>query len=129
MSKLPVPTEDAEQAALFQWAAACNRNDLDLMYAIANGGYRKKTTAGRLKATGVKAGVPDICLPVARGGYFGMYVELKRVKGSKTSECQKEWMAALNAQGYLAIVCYGWEEARKMIVQYLSGPWTPKTEG
>ena len=115
------PTEDAEQAALFQWAerAACTMPELDMLYAIPNGGLRSKVTAARLKATGVRPGVPDLCLPVARGGSHGLYIELKRAKGGKVSETQRGWLLALNIQGYLAVVCYGWEDARKTVENYL----------
>ena len=80
---LPVPTESAEQQCLFRWAAY-NRGrwpEMKMMYHIPNGGTRSKSEAGRFRAEGVKAGVPDICLPVARGGYHGMYIEMKRRKG------------------------------------------------
>lgn len=67
---LPVPTESVEQQCLFRWAAY-NRGrwpEMELMYHIPNGGTRSKSEAGRFRAEGVKPGVPDICLPVARGG-------------------------------------------------------------
>lgn len=82
---LPIPTESAEQQCLFRWAAY-NRGrwpEMELMYHIPNGGTRSKSEAGRFRAEGVKAGVPDICLPVARGGYHGMYIEMKRRKGGQ----------------------------------------------
>lgn len=41
---------------------------------------RDKATAVALKRQGVKAGVPDICLPVARNGYHGLHIELKAGK-------------------------------------------------
>ena len=87
---IPVPTESAEQQALFMWAAlqSAAYPELTLLYHIPNGGSRHKAEAGRLKAEGVKAGVPDLCLPVARGGFHGLYVELKRERGSRTSEEQ-----------------------------------------
>ena len=82
-----VPLEDAEQRVIFQWAAmetaACP--ELWLLYAIPNGGKRAIKTAIALKAQGVKSGVPDMCLPVARGGYHGLYIELKRQKGGTVS--------------------------------------------
>jgi len=117
----PIPTESAEQKALFQWAACLSKRypELCLLHAIPNGGFRHKATAGRLKAEGVKAGVPDVCLPVPRGGYHGLYVELKRQKGSKTSEKQETWLDALSKQGYCATVCKGWHEASETILQYL----------
>ena len=67
-------SEHAEQVALFKWAefAAARWPELTLMHAIPNGGHRNKITAARLKAEGVRAGVPDICLPVARGGWHGL---------------------------------------------------------
>lgn len=71
-----------------------------------------------LKTPGVKAGVPDINLPVARGGYHGLYIELKAGK-NKTTRKQEEWIAALRQQGYHVSVCYGWEEAKETIENYL----------
>lgn len=92
--------------------------ELELLYHIPNGGKRDITTAKRLKAEGVKAGVPDICLPVARGKYHGLYVELKAGK-NKTTENQDRWLTALHNNGYCTSVCYGWEDAAKVISNYL----------
>jgi len=118
---LPVPTESAEQQALFRWAAWQRGAypELDLLYHVPNGGSRKKAEAGRFKAEGVKAGVPDVCLPVARGGFHGLYVELKRLEKSKTSDDQKDWIVRLTEQGYYAVICKGWENASKAILEYL----------
>ena len=76
--------------------------------------------AARLKAAGVKSGVPDICLPVPRAGYHGLYIELKRQKGGRISPEQTEWIDALIKQGYCAAVCRGWEAAREEILRYLT---------
>ena len=76
--------------------------ELRLLYAVPNGGLRHFVVAGQLKAQGVKPGVPDLCLPVARGGYFGMYIELKKIGGKPTKE-QKEWIELLDLQGYYAV--------------------------
>lgn len=121
-SAVSVPTESVEQQCLFRWAAfqIGRYPELKLLYHVPNGGSRKKSEAGRFKAEGVKAGVPDLCLPVARGGYHGLYIELKRLKHSKTSEDQKAWIAQLNEQGYCAVVCKGWEAAAKVITEYLN---------
>ena len=93
--------------------------EIKLMHHIPNGGMRHKATAARLKAEGVKSGVPDICLPVARGKHHGLYIELKRIKGGKPTDNQIKWMAALNKQGYQVALCNGWEAAAKVITQYL----------
>lgn len=118
----PAPTESAEQIALFQWAAWNEKQipELVLLYHIPNGGKRYATTARRLKAEGVKAGVPDLCLPVSRGGFHGLYIELKRTRGNQPTENQEGWIAALERQGYKAAVCYGWERAATAIQEYLN---------
>lgn len=120
-NELPVASESVEQICLFRWAM-CEEGkypELALMYHIPNGGKRNITTAKRLKAEGVKAGVPDIHLPVARHGFHGLYIELKKMKGNSTTENQDHWLEALNAQGYYAVVCKGWVEASKTILDYL----------
>ncbi len=116
-----VPLEDVEQRMVFKWAelASATYPELRLLYAIPNGGKRAIKTAIALKAQGVKAGVPDMCLPVPRGGYHGLYVELKRQKGGTVSDYQKSWINALNNQGYKATVCRGAAEAMETISEYL----------
>lgn len=122
-NKMPVPTEAQEQMTLFSWAAMQSGKypELNLLYHVPNGGSRHKAEAGRLRAEGVKAGVHDLCLPVARGQYHGLYIELKRQRGGRTSDHQSEWLDALSAQGYKAALCYGWEQAAGTIIEYLTG--------
>lgn len=93
--------------------------ELRLLHAIPNGGYRNKITAAKLKAEGVKPGVPDICLPVARGRYHGLYIELKTRQG-KISTKQQTWLADLKGQGFKALLCRGWTTARQAIETYLT---------
>lgn len=113
-------SEAQEQRALFQWAGYAEQQypELKLLHHIPNGGKRDVRTAANLKKEGVKAGVPDICLPVTRGQYHGLYIELKTVKG-KVQKNQKEWLNALNSEGYATKVCYGWLEAKEVIEKYL----------
>ena len=117
-----IPTEAQEQETLFAWARMQEGKypELALLHAIPNGGSRHPVEAKHLKAQGVKAGVPDICLPVARQGYHGLYIELKRMKGGRVSEAQQKWMDDLRDQGYKAEVCHGFDEARREIVVYLA---------
>lgn len=112
-------TEFQEQAALFEWASYYP--ELSLMYAIPNGAKRDIITAVNLKRTGVKSGVPDICLPMAKGKFHGLYIELKKTSGGAVSANQKIWLNALNEQGYRAVVCKGWEQARQVILDYMGG--------
>lgn len=115
-----MPTEGEEQAALFEWAKLLEGRikPLRLLYAIPNGGSRHRLEAANLKRQGVRAGVPDICLPYPSGGYSALYIELK-VGKNKTSEKQDRWLESLNAAGNKAIVCYGFEEAKNAIEEYL----------
>lgn len=119
---MSIQHEAREQEALFRWAgfAAGTMPELNLLYHIPNGGSRNKAEAANLKRQGVKAGVPDLFLPVARGGYHGLYIELKFGK-NKTSKNQDKWLSALSKQGYCAMVCYGWVEAKEAICEYLKG--------
>lgn len=116
----PVQHEADEQIALFRWVsfyrATCP--EVDLLYHIPNGGSRHPKEGANLKRQGVRAGVPDLCLPVARQGFHGLYIELKYGKNKPTAE-QNGWMYALRRQGYAAEVCYGWQEAMELITKYL----------
>lgn len=112
--------EHREQEALFQWAAI-NRKKypvLSLMFAIPNGGQRHIAVARKLKQEGVKPGVPDVCLPIARMGYNALYIEMK-VKPNKPTKMQLAWHDALMIEGNKVVVCYGWEDAVTVIEGYL----------
>ena len=122
-ARLPIPSEHVEQVRLFTWAhyARGTHPALSLLYAIPNGGARHPVVAAKLKAEGVKRGVPDICLPVARGKWHGLYIELKRQRGTRPSDDQIMWIASLSNAGYRAVWCRGWEAAREVIENYLRG--------
>ncbi len=115
-------TEHQEQAALVTWArmTAPRLPELELLHAIPNGGWRHPATGKKLNAEGLKRGVPDLCLPVARHGYHGLYIEMKSQKGRVRKE-QKWWLDELNDQGYLALACRGFDQAVDVITEYLTG--------
>jgi hypothetical protein len=124
---LELTSEHDHQVQLFQWAAdhtTILRPELALLFAIPNGGKRDPKTAFRMQEEGVKSGVPDMFLPVARQGYHGLFIELKYGKNT-TTERQDGWIERLTAQGYLAVVCYGWEAASRVLGEYL-GIETPR---
>lgn len=106
---------------MFRWAAYQSGAypELALMYHVPNEGMRSRATGGRMQSEGMKRGVPDICLPVARGGHHGLYIELKRIAGGRLSTDQAGWLEALAREGYCAILCKGWEDAAQMIMDYL----------
>ena len=114
------PLEAEEQVKIFQWAKLVegHKPQLKNLYAVPNGGRRDRIEAAHLKQQGVKPGVPDICLAYPSGVYHGLYIELK-VGKNKPSDLQKEWLRNLRAAGYMAIVCYGFEQAKEAIENYL----------
>lgn len=120
MRNFRVTDESGHQEAIFSW---CDYNkgrypELELLHHVPNGGKRDAATARALKRQGVKAGVPDLVLPVPRGGYHGLYIELKAGK-NKTTELQNWWLHKLAEQGYFVTVCYGWEAAVRTLSNYL----------
>lgn len=117
-----IPTEHAEQCTLVSWF---NRSYPHLkIFAIPNGAHlagtikQRAKQVQRLKREGMVAGVPDLMIPAAFSGYHGLFIEMKRAKGSSTSEEQKDWLKFLTDQGYKAVVCKGWEEAKEVIIGY-----------
>lgn len=109
-------TEYSEQQALFEWAewAANQHPCLRYLMAIPNGQYRP----GQRMEAGLRAGVPDIFLPYPRNNEYGLWIEMKVGDNRVTAE-QSEWLAWLEQQGYRVRVCYGFDEARREIEEYL----------
>lgn len=121
-------TEHAAQVALFMWASepeqVAKYPELAWMFAIPNGGLRDKITAANLKAEGVKDGVSDVFLPVVRGSWSGLFIEMKRPNGAqgragKSTPKQREFVDEMRSRGYGAMVATGFEEARDAIIGYL----------
>ena len=108
------------QIKLFNWAESVKDfvPELKMMYHVPNEGKRQQGTGAILKAAGLRKGVPDIVLPVARQGYHGLYIELKFGKNKPTRE-QELYLQALRNAGYQSAVAYGFEQAREIIRHYL----------
>ena len=114
-------SEHSEQAALFDWAAwqaNLGHEPLRWLFAIPNGGQRHKVTAAKLMAEGVKPGVPDICLPFPAQGKNGLFIEMKK-KPNRPSPEQVDYLEWLTGRGYLAVVAYGFDEAKAILCEYL----------
>lgn len=117
-------TEAQHQQYVIKWTQQASVRkkfpELKLLYHIPN--ERKcSAVAGRLlKLQGVKSGVPDLHLPVSRGKYHSLYIEMKTEKGD-TSDNQEWWIDELSKQGNRCEVCHGWEEAVRVLEEYLCG--------
>lgn len=127
--------EHQHQSDLFFWVDLHLNTYPELRYfhAIPNGaklpytrrqdGVRFSRQAVYLKQEGLRKGVPDTCLPVPRGGYYGLYIEMKTEKGKLTDE-QTDYLTFLNHQGYLACFCRGAQAAIVVLEWYLNLPNT-----
>lgn len=123
-------TEHGHQCAIFQWIATGGAWSYggvlgDLTFAVPNGGQREAHVGASMRAEGVKPGVPDIMLPIPRGGYHGLWIELKlpgreRQKDGGRSEKQVQWHKRLAAQGYAVVTAYGWQAACWALIAYES---------
>lgn len=119
--------EASHQRALFAWCALHIEQypELKWFHAIPNGGSRgdnaksRAIQGGALKAEGVKSGVADCFLPVRRGVWSGLYIEMKKPDGKPSKE-QKEFGVFVQLQGFGFVVCYGWSEAVKVLQEYLN---------
>lgn len=104
------------------WALACRGFGVDerLLFAIPNGGERNVIVAARLKAEGVRSGVPDLFLAFGNAGFNGLFIEMKKTKGGRVSDIQKIYLELLRKRGFCAVVCNGCLEARQEIERYLN---------
>lgn len=108
-------SEAQEQETVIQY---CDLKQIPV-YHVPNGGYRNAREGARLKAQGVKPGVPDLCIPVARSGFHGLYIEMKTETG-KPSKAQTKWINTLRDEGYCAYVCRDVDAAINLIDRYMS---------
>lgn len=122
-------TEHAHQRAFFQWLNFMQHTGQHPMarmaFAIPNGGKRDAITAGRLKAEGVKPGVPDVCYPVAvftpDRKYLSLWLELKKPAVGVVSAVQSDMAIDLRVCGHAVATCWGWRAARQAFLDYACG--------
>ena len=115
--------EHDEQVALFEWANLMSNKipELQLMFAVPNGAFygRRWSVGVKMKAEGLKSGVPDVCFPVPNEQAHGLWMEMK-VGKNKPSEKQEWWIENLREQGYQVNVCYSASEAIAVIEECLN---------
>ena len=117
MTNSLIPTEHQEQSLVVKY---CTLKKIPIFH-IPNGSYKSVTARIKAKQEGLVSGIPDLMIPVANKDYHGLFIEMKRIKNSKVSVHQKQWIDLLNKQGYKAIVCYGNKEAIQEIENYIKG--------
>lgn len=128
----PVDWEGNEQAVVIRWLLGEKMRGTavgklyDHIYHVPNGGQRHKATAAALKRQGVKAGVSDLPVRQARGGWHGLYLEFKATppKDAALAPSQREWLEGSEYEGYCAVLARGYEEAKAVLREYASWPRT-----
>lgn len=118
----PTPWEDREQRALVTWFDRQYPRLANLLQATPNGGKRNRITAATMKATGTRAGVPDLFLAIPPGLWIELKVTEDKALGRKRgrlSDVQKEMIAQLRAAGWRVEVCYGWQAAQAVIKDFM----------
>lgn len=118
------PSEHQEQVSFIHKAKKLLRSRGDeylipLLFAIPNGGKRDARTAASLKMEGVRVGVPDLFFAHPSKSAYGLFIEMKKIKGGTVSKYQKAQMSALSDEGYVCKVVKGWVEALKVFEDYL----------
>jgi len=112
-----LPSEHEEQAAFIAW---CDQHPIAKhIFSIPNGANKSFASAAKFKREGLRSGIPDLFLPVARKGFHGLFIEMKRRRFANVTFQQGAWQAALVHQGYHCVICYGADEAIAVIQDYL----------
>ena len=116
-------SEDTEQQAVVSWARMNSHahKELELLHHIPNGGSRNKAEAVKLKRIGTKASVSDLHLPVAKGIYNTLYIEMKYGDG-RLSPGQKKFIYTAASYNNYCCICYSAEEAIKILREYIGLP-------
>ena len=115
----PVATEHEEQANLVQWLIYLGIRH----FAIPNGSLRHIAVAGKLRAEGVVSGPSDlVILPEVGDNLPIVFLEMKRSKGGKTSDAQKDFLehiTDLQQDGHKVCsrVANGFDAARQMLME------------
>jgi len=109
------------QKMIFEWAEFQKGKypELSLLNGSLNGVKLTIGQAMKAKRGGLKKGYPDLFLPVARGKYHGLFIELKYGNNKPSTE-QIYWLSRLEGEGYMAEICYGAKEAIELILAYLN---------
>ena len=111
--------EDDHCIALWEWAQHVPLLR-KYLYHLPNGGKRNVREAARFKKMGVRPGVSDYHLPLARGPYIGLYIEMKAPPNGRVQDSQKTWGESVTDAGHAFKVAYGFDMAKDVIEWYLA---------
>lgn len=113
-------TEEAVTEAIVDY---CNLRCIPIAH-VPNEGKRSLQYGVRLKRMGMQKGFPDLIIPLPKGKYHGLYIEVK-VGNNTTTADQKKWLTILHGNGYAATACWGIDEGMAVVNRYLRGKEIP----
>lgn len=105
-------SEHQEQCLLIEWMEL--QHPSVRIFCIPNGSYRGIQARVKAKKEGLRSGVPDLMIPA-----WKLFVEMKKEKGGRLSDTQKDWKEYLESIGYTVIVAKGFKDAKIQIAQFL----------
>jgi hypothetical protein len=138
--KVQTPYETDVQATVIDWAHGYGHklDGIDMLFSIPNGAllgsrphkctncgvwcngdYNHFALAAKLKKEGLKEGVSDLFLSVARHGFHGFYLETKRRTRGRLSDEQESFGIRAQEEGYKFAVYENYAHAIKLIEEYL----------
>lgn len=120
-------TEHKHQAAVMDWWEKSHPKYYACLFSIPNGtvlagnASQRARQMNKLKAEGLKPGVSDLFLMIPRGGYHGLFIEMKDVGKTKCSVSIPQWehIHEARAQGYRAEWCAGVDQAIELLTEYM----------
>jgi hypothetical protein len=90
-----------------------------VIFAIPNGSKRKPITGSILKREGVLAGVADLFIMAPRGGFHGLFIEMKTKTGRQT-ESQKLFQNICELEGYAYRIARSLDDFMQLTSNYLA---------
>ena len=117
--------ESRLQIACVRWFRLQYPKAANLLNSVPNGGARNVVTGAIIKAEGAVRGVADLELNIARGGWFGLKIEMNTEKGRQSPQ-QREWQAEIERQGYMYILVRSFEQFRECVGWYMAQPPTER---
>lgn len=117
--KRPTDEEHRIQCECVRWFSLQYPRLHGRLFAVPNGGRRDATTAAKLKAEGVVAGVADLILLKSNRDYGALLIEMKTRKG-RQRDSQKQWGNTVCADSeYKYVVCRSFDDFKREVDDYL----------
>jgi hypothetical protein len=113
-------SESVTQQYFMQWLKLQYPRVHEVTASFPNEGKRSYKNASRMKAEGLKKGMPDLGIFYPTPRHHGMFIELKSPKG-KLTEDQCNMMELLASKGYYCCASWTLESAQDEVRKYLNG--------